>query len=56
MEKLQKTYEAVEMLQALGLPVSSEQKKAIYDLEVEYLNTEVIPLIKQEMEPFVANM
>gem|GEM_PF-4745336 len=27
MEKLQKAYEAVEMLQALGLPVSSEQKK-----------------------------
>ena len=56
MEKLQKAYDAVEMLEALGLPVSSEQRKAIADMEEEYLNTEVIPLLKQELEPFVAEM
>lgn len=46
----------MEMLKALGLPISIEQNKAIADLEKEYLDTEVIPLIKQELESLIAQM
>lgn len=56
MEKLKKAYEAVDLLEALGLPVSAEQLNAIARMETEYLNEEVIPLIKQELEPLVEIM
>ena len=56
MEKLNKAYEAVEMLEALGLPVSSEQLNAIAQMEKEYLRDEIIPLLKQELEPLVKSM
>lgn len=56
MEKLKKAYEAVEMLRALDLPISSEQLQAIATMEQEYLAQEVIPLVKQEMEPLVEKM
>lgn len=56
MEKLDKMYEAIEMLEALGMPVSGEQLRAVTELEKEYLNNEVIPLIKQEIEPLVSKM
>ena len=52
-EQLKKAYEAVEMLKALELPVSYEQKREIEKLEKEYLKEEVIPLWKQEMQPLV---
>ncbi len=44
MDKLNKLYEAVEMLEALGLPVSNEQWNAIDQMEKEYLREEIIPL------------
>lgn len=53
MEKLNKAYEAIELLNNLGLPVSSEQQKAIQELEKNYLRQEVIPHIQEEMEPLV---
>ena len=53
MEKLKKAYDAIEMLQALDLPVSDEQIMAVAKLEKEYLQDEIIPLLKQELEPFV---
>lgn len=56
MEKLKKIYEAVELLESLGLPVSQEQFNHIAQMEKEYLRDEVIPLIKQELEPLVDNM
>ena len=56
MDKLDRTYEAVAMLEALGLPVSAEQLTAIAQMEKEYLHDEIIPLIKQEMEPLVDKM
>lgn len=55
-DKLQKAYEAVEMLRALDLPVSREQLDTIYDLEESYLKEEVIPFIKGEINPLVKNM
>ncbi len=56
MEQLKKAYEAIEMLQALELPVSEEQLRAIAKLEKDYLQEEIIPLLKQELEPYVAKL
>ena len=56
MEQLKKAYEAIEMLRALELPVSDEQLRAIAKLEKEYLQYEIIPLLKQELEPFVTKL
>lgn len=56
MEQLKKAYEAIEMLRALDLPVSDEQMWAIAKLEKEYLLNEIIPLFKQELEPFVTKL
>lgn len=56
MDKLDKTYEAVAMLESLGLPVSNEQLNVIAQMEKEYLRDEIIPLIKQELEPLVERM
>ena len=56
MEQLKKAYEAIEMLRALELPVSDEQLEGIAKLEKEYLQQEVIPLLKQELEPLVSKL
>ena len=56
MEQLKKAYEAIEMLRALELPVSDEQLRAIAKLEKEYLQDEIIPLLKQELEPYVTKL
>lgn len=56
MDKLDKTYEAVAMLESLGLPVSSEQLNVIAQMEKEYLRDEIIPLITQELQPLVEKM
>ncbi len=56
MEKLDKAYEAIDMLKALGLPVSAEQTKAIAIMERQYLREEVIPQVTKEMEPLVEQM
>ena len=56
MDKLNKLYEAVEMLEALGLPVSIDQQNAIDQMEKEYLQDEINPLIKQELEPMVEKL
>ena len=55
-DKLQKAYEAVEMLKALDLPVSREQLNAIADLERECLMEEVTPRIMKILKPIVKNM
>ena len=56
MDKLDKTYEAIEMLQNLGIPVSSEQYDTLRQLENEYLRDEVIPFIKEQLGPMVEKM
>lgn len=56
MKELDKAYEAVKMLESLGLPVSNETLKAIAQKEKEALLNEIIPLIKQELEPLVGKM
>lgn len=56
MEQLKKAYEAIEMLKALELPISEEQLRGVARLEKEYLLKDIIPLLKQEMEPLVNKM
>ncbi len=56
MGSLQKTYEAIDMLKSLGLPVSNEQLIAVSKMERDYLQDEVIPLIKAELEPLVETL
>ena len=56
MDKLDKAYEAVDLLENLGLPISNEQLNAIAQMEKGYLREEIIPLIKQELEPLVQKM
>ena len=46
MDKLDKAYEAVDLLETLGLPVSNEQSNAIAQMEKDYIRDEIIPLIK----------
>lgn len=56
MDQLKRAYEAIEMLKALDLPVSEDQLRGVAKLEKAYLQEEVIPLLKQEMEPMVAKL
>lgn len=56
MEQLTKAYEAIEMLKALNLPISNEQLRGVEKLEKEYLQDEIIPLMKQELEPMVEKL
>ena len=56
MKELDKAYEAVQMLESLGLPVSNETLKAIAQKEKEALLNEIIPLIRQDLEPLVGKM
>ena len=55
MEQLKKAYEAIEMLKALDLPISDEQYRRVAEMEKEYLKEEIIPLLKQELEPMTEN-
>ncbi len=56
MKELNKAYEAVQMLESLGLPISNETLKAIAQMEKEVLLKEIIPLIKKDLEPLVGKM
>lgn len=56
MDKLEKAYEAVSMLESLNLPVSDDVLNSISQMEKDYLLEEIIPLIKQELEPLVKKM
>ena len=53
MDKLDKAYEGLEMLKEIGMPISKEQLNHIMEMEKEYLESEVIPLIKSELQPMV---
>ena len=55
-ELLKKAYDAVEMLKALNLPISDEQLRGIAELERSYLQENVIPSMKKEIEPFLSSL
>lgn len=56
MEALNKAYEAIELLKSLGLPVSHEQYAAISKIEKEYITQQILPLVKEELEPLLADL
>ena len=56
MERLDKAYEAIDLLQSIDMPISSEQRSILARLEKEYLREEVLPLFEQEMQPLVEKM
>ena len=56
MEKLQKAYKTIEMLESLGFSLSSDQMRGIAKMEREYLCEEVIPLLEGELLPLVEKM
>lgn len=55
-DMLTKAYEAIEILQGLNLPVSEEQIRGLAQLENTYLNENVVPHLKKEMEPFFSSL
>lgn len=56
MEKLEKAYQAIDLLKSIDIPISSEQRTMLARMEREYLREEVLPLFEQEISPLVKNM
>ena len=56
MEKLDKAYEAVDLLKSIDIPISPEQKAIISRLEKDYVREEIIPLFEQELQSMVGKM
>lgn len=52
-KQLEKAYEAIEMLNSLSLPVSTEQLNNLAKMEHEYLSKDVIPHLKDELQPLI---
>lgn len=56
MERLDKAYEAINLMESIDIPISFEQKAIIGRMEREYLHEEVLPLLEEEMLPLVEKM
>jgi len=56
MDELNKAYEALEVLKALGLPVSSEQLKGLEELEKEHVSKNIIPALKKTLQPLARKL
>lgn len=56
MEELKKAYEAIKMLENLGLPVSKEQKDAVAQMEKEYVKTDIIPKLEENLQTMAENL
>lgn len=56
MEKLEKAYQAIDLLRSIDMPISLEQRTMLARMEREYLREEVLPLFEQEISPLVKNM
>lgn len=54
--KISKAYEALEMLKSVGITPSAEQLRAIRQMENGYLEEEIIPLMKSELEPLFTKL
>ena len=54
--KINKAYEALKMLKSIGITPSAEQLKAIRQMEYSYLEEEIIPLMKSELEPLFTKL
>ena len=54
--KISKAYEALKMLKSVGITPSADQLKAIRQMENGYLEEEIIPLMKSELEPLFTKL
>lgn len=54
MQKLEQAYEAVKLLEELGLPIGQEQLAALNRLETDYLNETVIPKLREDLEALLS--
>ncbi len=54
--KIKKAYEAIKMLKSVGITPSADQLKAIRQMEIIYLEEEIIPLMKSELEPLFTKL
>lgn len=53
---LVKAYEALNVLESIGLPISSEQKKVVNELETTYIKEELIPRMQEQLQPLFSDM
>lgn len=51
-----KAYEALNVLESLGLPISNEQKKVVDDIESKYIKDELIPKMQEQIEPLFSDI
>ena len=56
MDRLDKAYQAFELLNSIDIPISAEQRAVVSNLEKEYLRDEVLPLFKEELKQYVENL
>lgn len=56
MENLSTAYEAIELLESLGLPISQEQLQQVKQLEQQYIDDVIVPHIKKECEPLLEDL
>ena len=56
MENLSTAYDAIELLESLGLPISPEQLQQVKQLEQQYIQDVVVPHIKNECEPLLEDL
>lgn len=54
--KLGKAYEALKMLKSVGITPSADQLRAIRQMENGYLEEEIIPFLKSELEPLFTKL
>ncbi len=53
---LVKAYEALNVLESIGVPISSEQKKVVSELETTYIREELIPRMQEQLQPLFSDM
>lgn len=56
MENLSTAYDAIELLESLGLPISQEQLQQVKQLEQQYINEVIVPHIQKECEPLLEDL
>ena len=56
MENLSTAYDAIELLESLGLPISQEQLQQVKQLEQQYIDDVIVPHIKKECEPLLEDL
>lgn len=53
-EKLNKAYQAVDICNEMGVQISDEMRNKVESLEKEYLNSVVLPTVKEQLEELLA--